>query len=147
MPKWTFDLKPSPASRPKVSRYGTYYGKNYTTFRRMAAVEIPKVIKSHAKYPLTQALVVHAIAYAEKPKSSDKDWPRGDVDNYAKAILDACNGLVWEDDDCIILLVTSKAWAPKAKVELHVHLTTPKHAAKLLAQVVKAAARIEQETT
>lgn len=45
-----------------------------------------------------------------KPKTSEKDWPRGDVDNYAKGILDACNGVLWADDDSIVHLITTKLW-------------------------------------
>lgn len=141
MPKWSFDLHPTPASRPKVSRYGTYYGKNYTKFRRMAEIEIPKVIKNHTPYSLDTALVVITTSYVNQPPTSERDWPRGDVDNYAKAILDACNGVVWEDDDSILLLVVSKAWSEHERVELDVRVTTPEFAAGLLARIAKAKVR------
>lgn len=142
MPKWSFDLHPSPASRPKVSRYGTYYGKNYTKFRRQAEIEIPKVIKNHTPYSLDTPLIVIATSYVNQPPTSERDWPRGDVDNYAKAILDSCNGVVWEDDDSILLLVTSKAWSEQERVELDVRVTTPESAANLLARIAKAKVRI-----
>lgn len=141
MPKWSFDLHPTPASRPKVSRYGTYYGKNYTKFRRQAEIEIPNVIKDHTPYSLDTPLLVIATSYVNQPRTSERDWPRGDVDNYAKAILDACNGIVWEDDDSILLLVTSKAWSEQERVELDVRVITPESAAGLLARIAKAKVR------
>lgn len=111
---WTFNLKPTPASRPRVSRYGTYYGKNYTKFRKLAEVEIPKVLgRKHKIYPANTPLEVTLVISVPKPRSgSDKAWPRGDVDNYAKGIYDACNGLVWKDDDSIVKAHTEKVWGP-----------------------------------
>lgn len=34
---------------------------------------------------------------------------RADVDNLAKAVLDACKGHVWEDDNQVVTLIVSKA--------------------------------------
>lgn len=36
----------------------------------------------------------------------------GDIDNIAKSILDACNGLVYEDDAQVTLLIISKRYGP-----------------------------------
>ena len=112
MPSWTFILKPTPASRPRVSRYGTYYGKNYTRFRKLAAALIPKMLgKKHKIYKADQALEVTLLISVPKPKSdTNRRWPRGDIDNYAKGILDSCNGLVWQDDDSITKIHIEKVW-------------------------------------
>lgn len=113
MPSWTFNLKPTPASRPRVSRYGTYYGKNYTRFRKAADIEIPKVLKKHKPYSADTALEVTLVISVPKPKSgTDKRWPRGDVDNFAKGILDSCNEKVWVDDDSITKIHIEKLWGP-----------------------------------
>lgn len=53
---------------------------------------------------------VHAIFYCKRPKTTKRRDPRGDVDNYVKAILDSCNGIVWDDDDQILRLTASKRW-------------------------------------
>lgn len=37
--------------------------------------------------------------------------PRPDVDNIAKAILDALNGLAWDDDTQCVWLAVMKRWA------------------------------------
>jgi Holliday junction resolvase RusA-like endonuclease len=36
--------------------------------------------------------------------------PKPDVDNYAKGVLDACNGLLWSDDSLVKTLIVSKRW-------------------------------------
>lgn len=148
MPEWTFNLKPTPASRPRVSRYGTYYGKNYTKFRKLAEFEIPKVLDKHVTYEGSVPLMVQVVSYAERPKDPTKEWPRGDVDNYAKAVLDACNGKVWEDDDQIVFLSTSKLWAPEPKVVLTVEaLSSLNKLEGLLAQTARSMVKIGTKIT
>jgi crossover junction endodeoxyribonuclease RusA len=43
--------------------------------------------------------------------TKNPDWKsslRGDIDNYVKSILDALNGVAWEDDKQIIELTVKK---------------------------------------
>ena len=37
--------------------------------------------------------------------------PSGDLDNYAKSILDGMNGVVWGDDRQVVMLAAQKGWA------------------------------------
>lgn len=48
-----------------------------------------------------------------KPKTTKRDYPRGDTDNYAKAILDAMTkaGPFFEDDDQVTALMVTKRFA------------------------------------
>lgn len=50
--------------------------------------------------------------FIKKPVSCKRDYPsvRPDIDNYAKAILDAMNGVVFKDDGQIITLHISKRY-------------------------------------
>lgn len=51
--------------------------------------------------------------YLERPKSRKKDehpTSRPDVDNYAKLVLDALNGIAWHDDAQVVSLSILKAW-------------------------------------
>lgn len=122
MPRWVFNIHPVPASRPRVSRYGTYYGKNYTRFRKAAELVIPKTVGKHKPYDADTNLAVSILIQVPKPKSgTDRRWPRGDVDNYTKGILDACNGIVWADDDSITKLIVKKVWGdPKIIMKVKV---------------------------
>ena len=100
-------VTPVPASRPRVSKWGTYYGKRYSAYRKEAK---PAVQAAYGGEPLQCGLEVHAIFYCKRPKTTKRRDPRGDVDNYVKAILDSCNGIVWDDDDQILRLTASKRW-------------------------------------
>lgn len=60
-----------------------------------------------------------------KPKTTDRLWPykKPDLDNLTKAVLDACNGIVWKDDGCIVWLELKKLYAvqePKVLVKVMV---------------------------
>tara|TARA_B100000700_G_scaffold294041_1_gene355615 strand:- start:475 stop:849 length:375 start_codon:yes stop_codon:yes gene_type:complete len=110
-------VTPVPASRPRVSKWGTYYGKTYSKFRKEAK---PAVEGAYGGEPLRCGLEVHAIFYCKRPKTTKRRDPRGDVDNYVKAILDSCNGIVWDDDDQILRLTASKRWEDEfgSRIEL-----------------------------
>jgi len=56
------------------------------------------------------AIIEHIVA---RPKTTKREWPRGDVDNFAKATLDALSKrkLGWSDDDQVIALVSLKRFA------------------------------------
>jgi len=47
---------------------------------------------------LSDRLRVSAFFLVTKPKTSKLSHPRGDIDNYLKALFDSCNELVWRDD-------------------------------------------------
>jgi Holliday junction resolvase RusA-like endonuclease len=106
---WRFDLTPVPASRPRIGRYGVHYSKHYERFRREAKVEIPRLLAAFT--PLECALELWVVFYAEKPRTGKKLWPKGDVDNFEKAILDSLNEHAFKDDDQIIDMHSSKRYA------------------------------------
>lgn len=103
-----FPILPVPASRPRVTRWGVYYGKRYTTFRKtmemlLQAVEWPRV------FPLGGLLAVSVTFFVPRPKTTKRVAPRGDVDNYFKT-LDSLNKYVWADDDQIVWTLTVKEY-------------------------------------
>tara|TARA_R100000458_G_C8022306_1_gene81495 strand:- start:39 stop:428 length:390 start_codon:yes stop_codon:yes gene_type:complete len=105
-----------PASRPRVTRWGVYFGKNYTRFKKEAKEIIPKILKeSGVTKPLTQPLEIKFVFELKKPRTSKLDFPRGDVDNYVKAIQDSLNGFLYEDDKQIIKLTAEKTWSKEDK--------------------------------
>lgn len=48
-----------------------------------------------------------------------------DLDNVAKAVLDAMNGVVYVDDKQVIRLVAEKRYSMEPKVEVYVHEVLP----------------------
>lgn len=103
--------KPTPASRPRISRYGNYYPKGYTDFRK----EIYRFLKTLQK-DLTAidkvAFKVELEFICKKPVKPSNKYPRGDVDNYVKAYLDSFTyaQLFWVDDIQVTELIASKRY-------------------------------------
>ena len=82
-----------------------------------------KVMKRGANI-LTGLLKVEIKVYRRKTKFKDglTDNQFGDVDNLAKGILDACNGILWEDDRQITDLHITKNLSDEPRVELSVEM-------------------------
>lgn len=107
-----FPVNPVPASRPRVTRWGVYYGKTYKKW--MAEVERVVGLSSPSDFSMTtRPLLVVNENVVEKPRTSEREYPRGDVDNYAKAALDAItkHQLAWQDDDQVVALLAIKRFA------------------------------------
>ena len=97
---------PVSASRPRISKYGSYYSKSYMNYR----AETHKYLKTIRKdYPIDEKSLfkveIEFICYKPK-KPSNINCPRYDVDNLLKAPLDAITftGMIWKDDIQILEL-------------------------------------------
>ena len=54
---------------------------------------------------------VLVVCYAKRPKTSKLAFPKPDVDNYAKSVLDAATDAgVWDDDTQVQSLEVIKDW-------------------------------------
>lgn len=107
---FVFPKNPVAASRPRVTRWGTYYAEPYKSWKDEAKDEFPDYIPETFKiidYPVR----VDIVAHMTPPGKSKLIVPKQDVDNLAKAALDACNRLVWTDDSLIQKLTIEKRWA------------------------------------
>lgn len=103
-------VKPMPASRPRISRYGNYYPKGYTDFRK----EIYRFFKTLKvkKIDPDSAFKVILEIICKKPKKPSRPYPRGDVDNYVKAYLDSITyaQIAWDDDIQVVHLDATKRY-------------------------------------
>ena len=104
-----------------MTRWGTYYGKKYTEFRKSAVEVVSDIVSpSGITLPLLGELEVWAAFYVRSPKTSKLKHPRGDIDNYLKT-LDIINGVVWKDDVQIVKIHGEKAWATECpSIELEI---------------------------
>ena len=113
-------IVPVPASRPRFSRWGgPYYGKNYTAFRKEAAVLLEQ-LELPVMFPLLGELEVSVVFTVQKPRTSKRTNPRGDVDNYFKT-LDVLNGIIWKDDDQLVEAVMRKEFGETPGISLEVY--------------------------
>ncbi len=110
--EWRFDINPVAASRPRVGRWGAFYTGPYKTFREVAAEKVWATLGTDF-VPLVTPLAITIEIYVKRPAKPSKEYPRPDIDNYVKAILDTMNGKIWEDDTQIISLYATKEWAAK----------------------------------
>jgi len=47
-------------------------------------------------------------------------YPRPDIDNATKAVLDALNGVAWQDDSQVTRLVVEKTYGPEARTTVRI---------------------------
>ncbi|WP_160329587.1 RusA family crossover junction endodeoxyribonuclease [Lysobacter capsici] len=103
-----FPIEPLPASRPRVTKWGTYIAKPYKGWLAEAA----KYLKTVNAVVPEGPLVVVVEVVCTKARTSKLVTPKGDIDNYLKAPLDAItHAKLWEDDKWVTTVIASKRFA------------------------------------
>lgn len=132
---FTVDGAPVPQPRPRISTWGgrgrayTPKGHAVTAFRHSVAIRAAMAAKA-ARWEAQEGPVEVEVACwfqrppshlnaAGEPRKAAPAWPvKADVDNLAKAVLDAVTdaGVIWDDDNQVVRLVVTKAYGPRAGV-------------------------------
>ena len=119
--------EPVAKGRPRVMRSGITFTPKKTMNYEVLIKELFIISKQKMLEGELQACI---NAYFQIPKSASKikraqmesallrPTKRPDLDNIAKSILDALNGLAYQDDSQIVRLVVEKRYAEKPRVEL-----------------------------
>lgn len=107
-------LEPVPCPRPRMTRFGAiYYPAKYSHWKAAASRIIPGLLWDAGLHsPINTEVQVSLHFFATRPRTTKLSYPKPDIDNYCKSVLDALNGHAWEDDSQVIYLHASKAWAP-----------------------------------
>lgn len=130
MIKFTVPGKPVGKQRPRFSR--TFTGiRTYTPRKTQEYENLVRIsYRAVSKEKLKGAISATIYGYFEPPKSISKkqreQMLKGDIsyikkidsDNLAKSILDALNGVAYDDDSQVCLLVVQKLYGEKARVEV-----------------------------
>lgn len=113
--------EPMPCPRPRITVRGrfahAYYPTEYKQWKNEAQDLIEaqmdaQPINTYYDVPLQVILV----CVVQKPKTSKLLAPKPDVDNYAKAIMDALTAAgAWGDDAQVIDLRVVKRWTNKGE--------------------------------
>lgn len=101
-------LTPVPASRPRVTKWGSFYPATYTKWTAAA-----KDILAVKGDKLEGAIALYVEHVIPRPKTSKLGAPHPDIDNLTKAPMDLLtkDGRVWDDDKQVVLLVALKRFA------------------------------------
>ena len=123
---------PKGKGRPRFSHYGKFT-KVYTdkqTFDYETAIGISASQAMGSSKPLETPVAVFLYIKLPVPKSYSKkrseaclsgfEHPtkKPDIDNVAKAFLDAMNGIIYKDDNQVIQLHVNKVYALEAGVDV-----------------------------
>lgn len=110
---------PLPAPRPRFrvikaksgqTFVSTYYDKKYKTFLEDAPIAIRNLLG--AASPLEGPLSLMVTFHIERPKTTKRAFPRYDLDNYLKSLMDAMTyAKVWHDDDQVAHVAARKVFA------------------------------------
>ena len=102
--KFTVEIEPLPQPRPRFSRFGgVYFPKSFQEYKSVISKAAVQAMKN--QLPMTGELIAK-LKFFRKYKTISRRY--GDCDNLSKAVLDACNGIVYADDSQIISVVSTK---------------------------------------
>ena len=129
----TIPITPESKQRPGFTKFGKAYTPKKT---RDYEKKISDYFSSHLNvgtFNKDVPIVVNLIFGMPIPKSTSKKrvkvmlegaikpTKKPDIDNMQKAVLDALNGLAWEDDSQIVKVTAEKEYAVNPYVHLYVH--------------------------
>lgn len=115
--KNTFYINPVPASRPRVTRWSTFFPKKYTKYREDMDVATANILFT----PFEGSVYTELDFFIQIPKSWTKKKKlakqgkycdnNADIDNYCKAVLDALNGVYYKDDSQVVMIKARMFWS------------------------------------
>lgn len=135
--RFSVDGKPFGKERPKFARQGnfvkTYTPQNTLLHEEEVAIMYAKVAKGQ-RFAKGKPLDIEIIAYYPIPKSTSKKkrkemlehrlrpTVKTDLDNVAKLIYDALNGVAWYDDNAIVDARVQKFYSDEPRVEVSIYV-------------------------
>lgn len=126
--------------RPRYARRGgyvqTYTPKKTKDFEEAIRMELMRSLPKDAQLPVydrDKTLKMDVLVGVSIPKSYTKKkqalcrdrfiapGKKPDIDNVCKAIMDACNGIAYEDDAQVVYIIAEKVYAIEPFVEVQIN--------------------------
>lgn len=93
----------------------------YKEWQKEAAAQLVEEREAQALVTLLGPVSVGIVVTVPRPKTSKLPHPKPDVDNYAKAVLDAMtDARIWANDSQVAFLVIKKEWGDEASIAIDV---------------------------
>ena len=133
--KFTVPGNPFGKQRPKFARMGTYtktYTPKKTTQHEKEVAECFLEVARGRRFKEKEPLDIRIIAYYPIPQSTSKKrrkemlehrirpTVKPDLDNVAKLIYDALNGVAWYDDNAIVDTQVRKFYSDTPRVDVFI---------------------------
>lgn len=115
--------------RPRFTRSGRPYTPKATRDYEVAIRKAFENAHGRPPEPFSGPISVCIMTYRQLPKSTPKsvisepDMHKPDIDNVAKIVLDALNGVAWWDDAQVVSLTASKLDRTRSPERLSVSIT------------------------
>lgn len=102
-------ITPVPASRPRVTKWGTYYSKTYKQWMHITA----SLVSESSSLPIAAPVKATVLFAIPRSRTSTLIVPVGDGDNYEKAIYDLLQKKGYlADDKWITTAIWRKRFLP-----------------------------------
>ena len=109
------DGNPLPKQSARVTKHGAYIPARIKAWQDQIAWAAKAAMAGEDPY--TGDVALETIFYR-------KDTRRCDIDNLNKAVWDACNGIVWEDDSQVVE-VKSYKYTGQSRPGVHITVWRP----------------------
>jgi len=116
---FTVKMDPVPKGRPRMTKTGHTYTPKETTIAEKHIKEFATLAMKDAGLTANNFPVSVLILFTFKqPKSNKTKFhiQRPDLDNCAKLVTDALNGIVYLDDSQIVILSVAKTWGAEGSI-------------------------------
>lgn len=112
--KLSIEIDPLPQPRPRFSKGRCYEPARISAYKEAIGYQARVAMKGNA--PPIDAVKV-CLKFWRKYKATSRRF--ADADNLAKAVMDACNGILWQDDSQIVSLTAEKyQGTPRLEIEV-----------------------------
>lgn len=112
------DVEPMPSPRPRFRVIGKFASAYMPKKYKDHTAELVEQLQRISHEPFDGPLSVDLCVFVTKARTSKLLYPKPDIDNYEKTILDAITkaGNVWNDDDQVVQLNSIKLFAAEDNI-------------------------------